>query len=95
MLQLDSDRRDRRCGCHSERRWRKSGAILALAVGCLMGVAAGSRAADATHAPVIVGARRLFDVGALPGETAADRAAAVNRRIDSFVRNPSGSRRLK
>jgi hypothetical protein len=42
-----------------------------------------------THAPIFAGPHRLFDVGALPGQSAADRAAAINRRIDSFVRHPA------
>jgi small conductance mechanosensitive channel len=36
----------------------------------------------------MVGQRRLFDVGDLPGLPAAQRAAAINRRLDSFVRHP-------
>jgi hypothetical protein len=41
-----------------------------------------------SHAPVIVGQRSLFQVGDLPGLPAAQRAAAINRRLDSFVRRP-------
>jgi len=63
--------------------------LIVLALAYLCGISPEARSAEApTHAPVMVGARRLFDVGALPAQTAADRAAAINRRIDSFVRNP-------
>jgi small conductance mechanosensitive channel len=41
-----------------------------------------------THAPIRVAQRRLFEVGGLPGQPAAARAAAINQRIDSFVRHP-------
>jgi small conductance mechanosensitive channel len=41
-----------------------------------------------THAPITVSGQRLFDVGSLPGQSAADRAGAINRRIGSFIRNP-------
>jgi small conductance mechanosensitive channel len=37
---------------------------------------------------VRVGPQRLFDVGSLPGQTAQQRAEAINRRIASFVRHP-------
>jgi small conductance mechanosensitive channel len=42
----------------------------------------------AAPAPIMVGQRQLFSVGALPGETAAQRAASINRRIASFVSHP-------
>src|SRR4051794_20839460 len=38
------------------------------------GVSSAPVATAPTHAPVIVGARRLFDVGALPDQSAAGRA---------------------
>ena len=44
--------------------------------------------AASTYSPIAVGGQHLFDVGSLPGQSAADRAAQINRRIDSFVRNP-------
>lgn len=63
--------------------------LIVLALVCQCGIIARTWGAEApTHAPVMVGTRRLFDVGALPDQTAADRAAAINRRIDSFARNP-------
>jgi small conductance mechanosensitive channel len=62
--------------------------LLALLLGGQISGSLGAWAAAPTHAPVMVGTRRLFDVGALPDQTAADRTAAINRRIDSFFRNP-------
>jgi small-conductance mechanosensitive channel len=60
-----------------------------VAAWCGLGGVSTSQAAVAPiHAPVFVGTQRLFDVGALPDQSAADRAVAINRRIDSFVRNP-------
>jgi small-conductance mechanosensitive channel len=42
----------------------------------------------ASTSPLIVGTEPLFNVGALPGQSAAARAAAINRRIASFVNHP-------
>jgi len=44
---------------------------------------------DPTHAPILVGTRQVFEVGAVEGQAAAERAAAINRRIESFVRQPA------
>jgi small conductance mechanosensitive channel len=79
--------------------WKTPGALdmpdswiamtLALALTLLGGAAPRARgAAAATHAPIMVGQQRLFDVGALPDKPAQERADVINRRIDSFVRQP-------
>jgi small-conductance mechanosensitive channel len=36
----------------------------------------------------MVGQRTLFEIGGRPGQPASERAAAINRRIESFVRQP-------
>src|SRR5438093_1295466 len=41
------------------------------------------------HAPIMVDQQRLFEVGAIEGQSAVERAAAINRRIDSFVQHPA------
>src|SRR5690349_17265479 len=67
-----------------DRRWIRR-FIIVMALCCLGGISGAPGANAPTHAPVFVGAQRLFDVGGLPDQSAADRAAAINRRIDSFV----------
>jgi small conductance mechanosensitive channel len=64
--------------------------VVAVLVLSLLGasVPRGSAETAATHAPIRVGERRLFEVGSLPGQPAAARATAINQRIDGFVRHP-------
>jgi small conductance mechanosensitive channel len=71
-----------------EQRFPPGAALLAAWLVLIVAPCLSWGAEAATRAPVLVGQRRIFDVGARPGQPAEDRAAAINRRIESYVRNP-------